>query len=124
MGFDCCCLLCSLEEMQVMKNDEARNVVDQAIEQMDGFLDSLEMTMPQKLRIKFMVKLGLKSLKLVESELADDAGPVTLKVLKCMAVLSALAQSCRVQVPGCENHRIYQERAWQEAEMLGGNVSL
>ena len=118
-GFVCCCTLCSLEEMQVKKNDEARIVVGLGIKKMDDFLDSLMMTMPQDLQIKFMMKLGLKCLKLVETDLAEDAGTATLMVLKSLAVLSALAQMYGVKVPGCENHRFYRDRAWEEAKLLG-----
>ena len=120
-GFVCGCSLCSLEDIHLKKNDEIRKYLSQGIGQIELFLDSLQQMMPRKSQVNVMVQLGLKSLRLVETNLASDVGtgPIILRVLRRMAVLSALADAYRVTDTGCENPRYYRDRAWREAEMLG-----
>ena len=103
------------------KNDNIKKEVAQGIQQIEVFLDSLQQILPQKKQVKYMVQLGLKSLRLVETNLASDVGtgPIILRVLRRMAVLSALADAYRVTDTGCENPRYYRDQAWREAEMLG-----
>ena len=108
----------------LVKNEESRKMFSDSIHKISNFIDSMQVMMPGRerfysLKVKALYKLASASLKLLETDLVLDAGPVIVLNLHNMAVLSAFAQALRVRIPGCEKPEAYRARAWQEAGQMG-----
>jgi hypothetical protein len=123
-AFICNCPVCSLTGADLEKNEKSRKIISESKEKISDFLDSLQSMVQGRdrfysIKVKTMFKLATENLKLLETDLALDAGPVIVQVFQDLAVLSAFAQVFKLRIPDCERPETYKARAWQEAEKLG-----
>ena len=123
-AFICNCPVCSLTGADLEKNEKSRKIVSESKEKISDCLDLLQSMVPGRerfysMKVKTMFKLATENLKLLETDLVLDAGPVIVQAFQDLAVLSAFAQVFKLRIPGCERPETYRARAWQEADKLG-----
>ena len=113
----------------MQKNEEGRKLISESQAKIADFLDTMQFMVPgggsfYGMKVKAMFKLAAENLRLIDTELVLDSGPVIVEALQDMAVLSAFALVFKLRLPGCDKPAAYKAHAYTKKPKNMGEMFL